>query len=1033
MPYPINNKCNFNCSFCDRQWVDPASISMDDILRDAPLSELSGLRAVLGGGEPTLHPKLPAILKGLKEQKVRKIGIRTNAAWASKANLVQLLKKNGLTDAVVIFPTLDQQLFDRLVGKKQAYQTVVEGIRNLQEQKIDIILRIPILKPTLKDLPSMLEALPQVFGEIKRVDLVYLDLKDPALQVPFDAINRIFPFGSQHPNRALPPIYLDPGPGVPMCWIDKMKEWKITPDCPTSGGRKTDKCASCFISHSCPGIPNGHAALFGDEGFQPFISPIQEAYQGETNFSPLDNLNLEKKKGLTYECLDGEQTTVASMRLRVGHECNRRCEFCFIPHHEKSVQDYDIEKSIEAAVSIGVRELVMTGGEPTLQNELPVYIQKASDLGVRRIILQTNGMRLANEEYCQKLVNAGLTAVIISLHSHLDEVLSSITRRPKTLHRILQGIANLHAAGIQINITHVIGPRNYHLMPEFARFMIEEAKINRFCFIFATPMAWQMARKDIVVRYSDAAPYLMKAMDFCIEKGALVDGLAFKCGAPHCIVKGEPKYLVDAELVPDNNRSEDWVRVPACQQCVLKKQCYGVRRLYAWLYGVDEFKPVLDEKKSVEHWSPQANIPHTERDSFLSHKVTPKRYAQNKVVAQLQVLAKRQAISEDKMDRFLSSFQILPLVDSATRDPSLEHEATGYQIVHEYLGAQPINIGAASPQGTVEQAKQQAVLRSLRSLALGFPIAGAHTILPSAESSLENLAGMLHQEQVSLVTPHTSFMPSPMDAPRLKTLRHTSFCQQHKLQMSSVDSVVSLAKIALEYLQLERPHIRYGVWGFGRAGKSFTRKFDLISVHNATQQLIRPKLIGCADSKSAWIDSNGVDHERISSFKLRNGRLPQGSNDKPEQLLFTPMDLLILSGKGEPFPLEDVERIQARLIIDMTGSLDPDTEAALNARNIFCIPSVIATSGPFLLSMLELALKYPELYPRKELPESKSTIRKSFQAYLDRELGCLFQKLLEIADKQKLSMLDSFLYLVLENWKTVTEKEESLAPPKELL
>ena len=254
MPYPINNKCNFSCSFCDRQWVDPESLRMEDILRDAPLSELSGLRAVLGGGEPTLHPQLPQILQGLKQQKVRKIALRTKGAWASKIKLVQILKKKGLTDASIIFPTLDQELFDQLVGKKQAYQTVIQGIRNLQESNIGIILRIPLIKPTIKDLPALLDALPHIIGKIKRIDLVYLDIKDPKLQVPLDAINHILPFGSQHPNKRLAPLYLDPGSGIPMCWIDKMNNWKITPDCPPSGGQKMDSCSDCFIAQACPGI-----------------------------------------------------------------------------------------------------------------------------------------------------------------------------------------------------------------------------------------------------------------------------------------------------------------------------------------------------------------------------------------------------------------------------------------------------------------------------------------------------------------------------------------------------------------------------------------------------------------------------------------------------------------------------------------------------------------------------------------------------------------------------------------------------------
>ena len=77
MPFAINARCNFNCSFCDKQWSAEDAVDDETVFFKAPISELSGLRAVLGGGEPTLHPRLPHLLAGLKEQGVRRIALRT--------------------------------------------------------------------------------------------------------------------------------------------------------------------------------------------------------------------------------------------------------------------------------------------------------------------------------------------------------------------------------------------------------------------------------------------------------------------------------------------------------------------------------------------------------------------------------------------------------------------------------------------------------------------------------------------------------------------------------------------------------------------------------------------------------------------------------------------------------------------------------------------------------------------------------------------------------------------------------------------
>ena len=1029
MPYPITNQCNFNCSFCDKQWVDPNSLNEADILRDAPMSELSGLRAVLGGGEPTMHPRLPALIEGLKAQKVNKISLRSNAAWASQPNLVQYLKKKGLTELAIFLPSIDEEQFNALVRKKNAFHAVMEGIRNLIEANIAIVLRIPILKSTLTSLPEMLDALPIVIGDIKRIDLVYMDMKNPTEQVPFDAINDLFPFGSQHPNPKLPPIHLDPGPGIPLCWTESMKEWAITPDCPTSRGHFSDKCESCFVKHNCSGFPRSYLNTFGDDRVEPFASPVENQASGHQELIALKDERVEKVKGVTYECAEGGEVSVASMRLRVGHQCNRRCEFCFIPHHEKAVQDYDIENSIEAAVKAGVRELVMTGGEPTLQNDLPVYIQKASELGVRRIILQTNGIRLANEEYCQKLVDAGLTTVVISLHSHRDDILRDITKQPKTIDRILRGIANLHAAGIQVSLTHVIGPRNYNHLPEFAKFMVEEANINRFCFIFATPMSWPMATEEIVVRYSDAAPYLMEAMDYCIDKGVIIDGIAFKCGAPHCVVNGEPRYLVDAVNIPDNNRTDDWVRVPACKTCVLKDQCYGVRRLYVWMYGADEFRPILDESKRIEHWKSDAlQLSESEekrRDSFqgFSHKITPTKNPYTDVSDLLLELVRGKLVTGATVQSFQNSFRIVQLNDDL-----------GFRVHHS--ADTPTSIGCFDQSSSIVEAKMQAMQRTIRAFAFNIPLAGAHGCLnleqptegsPPLARALASLSQQL--TGTDLVTPHTSLPSSEMERvaegtpfDNIQFLRTSSFADKHNLRMTSVDSCITIATEVLAQTPVKGSAIRYSIWGYGRAGQRFAERFDPVSIAN-NGRVLRPKLIGCADRTSSWIDPNGLEHERMSAFKRRNGRLPFGDRYDSRAILFEETDLLLLCGKGCPLSIEDISKVNATVVIDMTGSVSQDLESELLKRGIRFVPSVISTSGPFLLSVLELAATQPEEFRRLGIDNPFERypgipLETVFQRYMQDSLGALLQQTFRSSEENNLTATMSFVYKSLRNWES---------------
>lgn len=963
MPHPINAKCNFRCTFCDRNWSREEAAPVDHVLHAAPMSELGGMRAVLGGGEPTLHPKLPQILAGLRQQGARKVALRTNAAWASREGPVQFLKKQGMTEATVLFVSHEPEVFDRLTRKAGAYDAVMKGIANLAKHRLRVSLRVPLLRPTLASLPELLRRLPELVPTARRVDLVWLDIDDPELQITAEQLNATLPHGSDHDIPGLPPLFLDAGPGVALCMAETLARWTISPDDPTAARHHPAACGDCYLKPSCPGILRGVDKVFGST--QQLVKPYHLDYDPERPRPAETGASgpFEAVKGVTYECPESEaggELTLASVRLRVGHTCNRRCDFCFIPHHEKSVQDYDIRASIEAAVEKGVRELVMTGGEPTLVQELPDYIELARDGGVRRIILQTNAMRLADPDFCEELVSKGLTHVVISLHAHEDAVLQSITGLPNTMQRILRSIDNLHAAGIQMSVTHVIGPKNYRQLPDFVRFMSEQSHIRRYCFIFATPMAWPMAKKELVVRYSDAAPYMMEALDYCIDNGIIVDGLSFKCGAPHCVVGGEPKYLVGAVKIPEKNRTPDWIEVPACKVCVLRDQCYGVRRLYTWLYGVDEFQPVLDPAKRID--APPAGSPAVRRALPLAGQ----RAAMDQARGLIEQVGQRIGLSSAQLAAVQRPSQVIP---ATLRGPD---DASVAALRVRFGPEDAVQLGGLELCHTVDQQSctTTALLRHLRLAAMELPVCGAHGQLAARDGET---AGLIKQYVQSLqgtkpagtdhLTPHTSTpwaeveaavarhnADRPPEGQRVGLLRRTLTGPLAELRMTSLDSALAATAAALDKVTLPDTRVRYAVWGYGRAGQRYAALMDKLVVQGR-----RAMLVGLADSQSAQVLVHGLEHERATVFKQRNGRIPAGAgaSDDPADVLRAPADVLLLSGRGPALTLDLLPALQARVVVDLTGAVSPDIERALLAQGVVFVPSLIATAGPLVMAELE--------------------------------------------------------------------------------
>src|SRR4051812_1241853 len=72
--------------------------------------------------------------------------------------------------------------------------------------------------------------------------------------------------------------------------------------------------------------------------------------------------------------------------------CNQNCTYCTArqPSEDPAfVRGAAVRARLKEAVDAGAREIVLTGGEPTLRNDLAAIIAQAKTLGVS-VVLETN-------------------------------------------------------------------------------------------------------------------------------------------------------------------------------------------------------------------------------------------------------------------------------------------------------------------------------------------------------------------------------------------------------------------------------------------------------------------------------------------------------------------------------------------------------------------------------------------------------------------------------------------------------------------
>lgn len=184
--------------------------------------------------------------------------------------------------------------------------------------------------------------------------------------------------------------------------------------------------------------------------------------------------------------IDNFGREISYLRVSITDRCNYRCIYCkpeeqfeFIPH-EEILRYEEIVEIIEESVNLGVTKVRITGGEPLARKGVVDFIKKLREIKkLEDISLTTNGFFLS--EYAEKLKDAGLNRVNISLDSLQEEKYKRITRGG-SLEKALKGIDSALKAGllpIKIN-TVLIRGINDDEVEDFVRLTLERPLNIRF-------------------------------------------------------------------------------------------------------------------------------------------------------------------------------------------------------------------------------------------------------------------------------------------------------------------------------------------------------------------------------------------------------------------------------------------------------------------------------------------------------------------------------------------------------------------------
>ena len=204
-----------------------------------------------------------------------------------------------------------------------------------------------------------------------------------------------------------------------------------------------------YLEKNCPEHGSFSTIIWhGLRDLESWRGDLPEIAQGE-------NENCPHGCGL---CPEHQQDTCCVL-LEVTKRCNLHCSFCFAEGGDgEDIPFTTVRNNLFTLADPGKTLVQLSGGEPTVRDDLPQIVAAAKEAGCQYVQLNTNGIRLAQDkEFVKDLVQAGLSFVFMQFDGIDDAVYRRL--RGKDLFAIKkEAIENCASCNLGVTLVPTIVP-----------------------------------------------------------------------------------------------------------------------------------------------------------------------------------------------------------------------------------------------------------------------------------------------------------------------------------------------------------------------------------------------------------------------------------------------------------------------------------------------------------------------------------------------------------------------------------------------
>lgn len=296
--------------------------------------------------------------------------------------------------------------------------------------------------------------------------------------------------------------------------------------------------------------------------------------------------------------------------IQITRLCNQKCRMCSNPERDATLTFQQATDIIDDFVSRNYDGIILTGGEPTMHDDLGRIIKYAKDHGMPSRII-TNGQKTCEIGYLRSLVDAGLTHLHVSIQSYDPAIQAFLSGKEDSLENAFKTLDNVRACDITADINTTINHYNAAHLDKLVMLLVERFPfLHHFVWNNLDPsMNRATENPDVIHQIWEMELSLFRAMTFLYSTGrsfraekvplCYMAEFAWASTESRKIIKGEERivrFLDEKGMVRETAFQHG--KCDACSVCRFNPICAGLFDMDVH-YKSSELYPVFLDPEPV--------------------------------------------------------------------------------------------------------------------------------------------------------------------------------------------------------------------------------------------------------------------------------------------------------------------------------------------------------------------------------------------------------------------------------------------------